>query len=60
MNYIKDFIDENYSVKWDHAPPRKGDARHTLADITELKNLGWEPKISIKEGLKRCFSKELK
>ena len=60
MNYIKDFIDENYNVEWNHAPPRKGDARHTLADITELRSLGWEPKISIQEGLKRCFKKELK
>ena len=60
MNYIKDFIDENYNVEWNHAPTRKGDARHTLADITELRSLGWEPKISIQEGLKRCFKKELK
>ena len=60
LNHIKRFIDEKYDVIWNHAPERLGDVKHTLADITELNNLGWEPKISIKEGLKRCFTKELK
>lgn len=60
LNYIKRFIDENYDVTWNHTPERLGDVKHTLADITELKKFGWEPKISIQEGLKRCFSKELK
>jgi UDP-glucose 4-epimerase len=58
INYIKNFIDKHNDVKWNHAPPRKGDVRHTLADITELQKLGWEPKISIDEGLARCFKKD--
>jgi UDP-glucose 4-epimerase len=57
MNYIKDFIDSKHSVKWNYAPTRPGDVRHTLADITELKKYGWEPKVSINEGLNRCFKK---
>ena len=56
LNYIKEFIDKNHDVRWCYAPEREGDVRHTLADITSLSNLGWSPKISIKEGLTRCFS----
>jgi len=56
MNYIKDFIDSRHKVVWDHAPERKGDVKHTFADIEETKkDLNWEPKVAISEGLKRCF-----
>ena len=60
LNHIKEFISQNHSVIWNNVPERIGDVKHTVADITELKKLGWDPKISIEEGLKRCFSKELK
>ncbi|WP_297514579.1 SDR family oxidoreductase [Thermococcus sp.] len=33
--------------------PRPGDIRHSLADITEIKKLGFEPKWSLEEGLKK-------
>ena len=60
MNYIKDYIDSIHRVEWNSASARKGDARDTLADISEIKkDLGWEPIISIQDGLERCF-KELK
>ena len=56
MNHIKRFIDSNHQVEWNHAPARKGDARDTLANITEIKkDLNWEPEITIEEGLKKCF-----
>tara|TARA_R110002096_G_scaffold435078_3_gene659290 strand:+ start:315 stop:1151 length:837 start_codon:yes stop_codon:yes gene_type:complete len=59
MNYIKNYIDSIHDVEWQHAPERKGDARHTLADISEIQSdLSWNPKISIEEGLKRCFDGE--
>ena len=35
-----------------HAPERPGDIKHTLADISKLKELGWEPKVNFDEGLK--------
>jgi len=57
MNYIKDFIDSHHDIEWDHAPARKGDVQHTLANITELQKIGWKPKVSIDEGLNRCFIK---
>ena len=60
MNFIKDYINSEHDVEWKYAPTRKGDVRHTLADISEIKkDLEWEPLISIQEGLIRCF-KELK
>ena len=58
LNYVKDFIDRYHDVEWKHAPARQGDVRHSLADISELRKLGWEPKISIDEGLARCFKKD--
>jgi len=33
--------------------PRPGDIRHSLADISEIKKLGFEPEFSLEEGLKR-------
>ena len=57
MNYIREEINKNHTVKWNQAPERPGDVRHTLADVSELKKLGWEPKVSIQEGLERCFKR---
>jgi nucleoside-diphosphate-sugar epimerase len=60
MNYIKNFINKHHDVEWNYAPERKGDVKHTLADISQLKKLGWEPKITIDEGLDRCFNRRIK
>ncbi len=38
-----------------------GDIKHSLADISKIKkDLNWEPTVSIVEGLKKCFNKELR
>ena len=34
MNYIKDYIDQNQEVVWNHAPERKGDVKHTVANLS--------------------------
>ena len=60
MNYIRNTINSHHKVQWRWAAERPGDVRHTLADITPLRELGWEPKVSIDEGLKRCFKRNLK
>ena len=40
-----------------HGPERMGDVKHSLADISKAKNLlGYEPAISVKEGLKKTFA----
>ena len=60
MNYIKNYIDSRYNVTWNHAPGRKGDVRHTLANIEQTKkDLNWTPSVSIDQGLDRCFSFEV-
>ena len=59
MNYIRDFINSFHKVEWINAPERKGDVKHTLADITKIKkDLGWKPVVSIEEGLTRCFKEK--
>jgi nucleoside-diphosphate-sugar epimerase len=35
---------------------QKGDVRHTLADVTKAqKNLGYEPKVRLQDGLRREY-----
>jgi len=47
---INDLLGKNIKPIYD--PPRPGDVRHSLADITLAKNLiGYEPTISFKQGL---------
>jgi len=41
----------NSSVLFDR--PRPGDIRHSLADISEIRSLGFEPEWSLEEGLKK-------
>ncbi len=35
------------------APPRPGDIRRSRADITKMRELGWEPTFTLEEGLRR-------
>ena len=59
MNYIRNFINSLHKVEWNNVPERKGDVKHTLADIKDTQaELEFEPRISIKEGLSRCFSRK--
>jgi len=60
LNFVKSVIDKNHNVVWDHQPERKGDVKHTQANISELLSIGWKPSISLSEGLTRCFKKETK
>ncbi|MCW3117689.1 MAG: Vi polysaccharide biosynthesis protein VipB/TviC [Chitinophagaceae bacterium] len=40
-----------------HGPDRKGDVKHSLADISKARKLlGYQPGISVAEGLKRTFN----
>jgi nucleoside-diphosphate-sugar epimerase len=60
LNSIKEFVEERYKVKWQQAPEREGDVKHTLANAVPLRDLGWEADIKITEGLKKCFKGETK
>ena len=45
------------SLKPIHGAERKGDVKHSLADISKAKKLlGYDPEISVKEGLKKTFN----
>lgn len=50
VNYSVLEVAKMMSTEYTHLPPRQGEARHTLADITKIKQyFGWEPKKSLKE-----------
>lgn len=54
INELADLFTKN-SV---HIAPRPGEARNTLADISKIKSLGWEPTIDVKqyvEELKKAY-----
>lgn len=55
LNQLVRLIEKQLGVtaKVTYAPPKPGDVRHSLADISQAKTiLGYEPKIMIEEGLK--------
>jgi len=39
-----------------YAPPRPGDIKHSVADITRARRLGWEPRVRIEEGLRELWA----
>ncbi len=40
----------------EHAPPREGDVRHSLADIGKARTvLGYSPRFSLEEGLREVI-----
>jgi UDP-glucose 4-epimerase len=41
-------------------PPRPGDIRRSVADITKLKKLGYSPRFTLKEGLERLWEWSLR
>ncbi len=44
------------NLKVHHTPPRKGDVRHTLADLSEARRiLGYEVEVDFAEGMKRTI-----
>jgi nucleoside-diphosphate-sugar epimerase len=55
LNDIKKIVDEFNEVEWTKAPERSGDVKHTKIGNQRLQMTGWSPKISITEGLSRCF-----
>lgn len=51
---INELLGKN--VRPDYAPPRKGDVRHSLADLTLAQQLlGYQPIVSFDEGLARAI-----
>jgi len=52
-NGYKDKAERILRIEPIYGPFRKGDIRHSLADITKARKLlGYEPKVDVKEGLR--------
>lgn len=55
FNQLRDFAGS--SLQPIYGPERKGDVKHSLADISKAKKLlGYQPLVSVKEGLQKTFS----
>jgi GDP-L-fucose synthase len=50
---IADVIGYNRSINWDTTKP-SGTPRKVL-DVNNIKSLGWEPKISLREGIEKTY-----
>jgi UDP-glucose 4-epimerase len=60
-NYTINKIARLIGGKVTYIPPRPGDVRHTLADISRAKQLlGWQPKIKLEEGIKKLLENDQK
>jgi len=59
INAIKNIVNKYHTIDWVFKPARKGDVKHTLADISKLKNIGWCAKIKPSVSIDKCF-KEIK
>lgn len=54
FNYLKQ--EAGSDLEPVHGPDRRGDVKHSLADISKAKSLlGYEPKVSVSEGIKKTF-----
>ena len=56
LNEVKDLV-LNYfpNLEFEYVEERPGDVRSTRAETLKLKNLGWQTRISIREGIEDCF-----
>lgn len=58
LNELFDYLKEEAGSKLEpiYGPERKGDVKHSLADISKARSLlGYDPRISVKEGLQKTF-----
>jgi UDP-glucose 4-epimerase len=39
-----------------YGPPRPGDIKHSVADVSKAKSLGWQPQMPLEEGLRRLWT----
>ena len=56
-NEILDMFRNKFAeIEIEHAPERPGDVKHTLADVSKAYEvLGYEPKVSLEEGLRKTW-----
>ena len=56
VNDIKDIVQCYNDVEFYYTPERKGDPKHTKANIKNLKNIGWTAKINPTIAIHNCFN----
>jgi UDP-glucose 4-epimerase len=59
LNFVWDLLQkiEGVTIPANFGPPRPGDVRHSMADITDaVRDLGHAPQFTIEEGLKRTLA----
>ena len=52
-NIVKDVVGYEGNINWDKSKP--DGTPQKLLDISKIKTLGWKPKISLKEGIKKSY-----
>jgi UDP-glucose 4-epimerase len=58
LNQIKEVVLEYFpNIEFEYVPDRPGDILFTQANTQPLSNLGWDAKISIKNGIEECFER---
>ncbi|HEY3821519.1 MAG TPA: SDR family oxidoreductase [Polyangiaceae bacterium] len=54
LGYLRELTGS--TLEADHRPPRRGDVRDSLADVTAARELfGYEPRVDVREGLRRTL-----
>ncbi len=57
LNEVKDIINKYFpELQFNYIEPRPGDVLFTKAETQPLRDMGWETKISVYEGIEECFS----
>lgn len=58
LNDIKEMVEAHREVRWEYAPQRSGDVRHTEIGLQRLQVTGWVPKVDLVKGMHQCFKKK--
>ena len=54
LEALRDISGKNITAQ--HGPERKGDVKHSLADISKIQNaLGYQPQVKFREGLEKVY-----
>ncbi|MCP5152951.1 MAG: GDP-L-fucose synthase [Ectothiorhodospiraceae bacterium] len=53
LDLIRDVVGHRGPVEWD--PSRPDGTPRKLLDVTRIRALGWSPRVSLREGIERCY-----
>jgi UDP-N-acetylglucosamine/UDP-N-acetylgalactosamine 4-epimerase len=55
LNMLRTMIEKYQNPKWIMKPERKGDVKYVSPDVSKINQIGWQAKIPIEKGIKKCF-----